>query len=55
VSWQLESSDDLENWTTLNPDLPEPTPAANGLLNEAIGITPSARLEFYRIRIIPTP
>ena len=55
VSWQLESSEDLENWTTLNPDLPEPTPAANGLLNEAIGITPSERLEFYRIRIIPTP
>ena len=55
VSWSLESSDDLKTWTTLDPDLPEPTPGSNGLVNEAIEMTPSEGLKFYRIRIVPAP
>jgi hypothetical protein len=55
VSWSLESSDDLKTWTTLDPDLPEPTPGSNGLVNEAIEMTPSEGLTFYRIRIVPAP
>ena len=55
VDWELQSSDDLKNWTSIDPDPLEPTPAVNGLQSEMIEITLSESLKFYRIRIMPSP
>lgn len=55
VDWELQSSDDLKNWTSIDSDPLEPTPAVNGLQSEMIEITLSESLKFYRIRIMPSP
>ena len=55
VTWEIETSNDLEDWDSLNTVLSSPVVTATGLLKESVMIDTAEAKNFYRIRIITTP
>ncbi|MFT6865083.1 MAG: hypothetical protein ACJAVK_003655 [Akkermansiaceae bacterium] len=55
LTWEIEASNDLEAWESLDSSDQAPAATATGLLQESVTIETIAAQNFYRIRVITTP
>jgi len=55
LTWEIQASNDLEAWESLDSSDQAPAATATGLLQESVTIENIAAQNFYRIRVITTP
>ncbi|MFT6240546.1 MAG: hypothetical protein ACJAQT_002636 [Akkermansiaceae bacterium] len=53
VTWEIESSRDLETWTSAPTTRNPATVINNGQIQESLAVPPSETRKFYRVRILP--
>ena len=53
VTWEIESSRDLETWTSAPTTRHPATVINNGQIQESLAVPPSETRKFYRLRILP--